>query len=57
MVLLFLIGVSVYVFEGCAGNGKLELWEGCARPAHEHCQEVQGYQACMDDYYLECIGE
>jgi len=57
MVCVIVIGVVFYFLEGCAGQGKQELWEGCATPSHEICQDAERleFKTCMYDYYLECI--
>ena len=56
MVLLILIGASVYVVEtGCAGQGKLNLWENCAEEIHNDCFETEDPLDCGYEYYRACV--
>ena len=48
---------SIIIFEGCAGQGKQELWEGCANVVYEECQRAEDWKECMYFHYLECIDE
>ena len=56
MVLLVLIGWSVYIFEtGCAGQGKQNLWEHCAEEIHNDCFETEDPLGCGYEYYRACV--
>ena len=55
MVLIFLIGVSIYVFEGCAGQGLQERWEECAQEIHQDCFEAEDVLDCGYQHYRKCI--
>ena len=56
MVLLVLIGWSIYIIEtGCAGTGKQDLWEECAKEIHQDCFEAEDVLDCGYERYRACI--
>ena len=55
MVWLVVVGVILYLLEGCAGSGKQELWERCAHEIHNDCWEAEDVLDCGYEYYRACI--
>ena len=46
---------SIIIFEGCAGQGKQELWERCAQEIHQDCLETEDTLWCELELYRRCI--
>ncbi len=57
MVLLICIGYSIYIIQGCAGQGKQNLWEHCAKEIHQDCFEAEDVLDCGYERYRACIDE
>jgi len=48
-------GWILYILEGCAGQGKQELWEKCAKEIHQDCWEAEDVLDCGYQHYRVCI--
>ena len=55
MVCVLVIGVVFYLLEGCAGQGKQNLWEHCAEEIHNDCFEAEDPLGCGYEYYRACV--
>ena len=55
IVALVIFGLFIYFLEGCAGTGKQELWEECAKEIHNDCWEAEDVLDCGYEHYRECI--
>ena len=56
---LGILGITLVLFgiEGCAGQGKQNLWEHCAEEIHQDCFEAEDVLDCGYERYRACIDE
>lgn len=52
-----IVGLLMYYdpLAGCAGTGKQELWEKCAKEIHQDCWEAEDVLDCGYQHYRVCI--
>ena len=58
IVALVVIGWIFYFMEGCAGQGKQEIWEHCAEEIYQnpqYCWDAEDVLDCEYQRYRGCI--